>query len=41
MRVVSAHVDATVTDQALKPGPDIGLNRLQQIPDVDIRIDVW
>ena len=40
MRVVGAHVHAAIADELLEAHPDIGLNRLKQIPNVDIRVDV-
>ena len=40
VRVVGTHVDAAVADQLLEPHPDVGLDVLEQIPDVDVAVGV-
>jgi hypothetical protein len=40
VRVVGAHVNAAVADELLEAHPNIGLDGLEQIPDVDIRVDI-
>ena len=40
MRVVSAHIDDAMTTQLLKTHPDIGLDVLDQMPDVNLSVGV-
>ena len=40
MRVVGTHVDAVISAQLLKPHPDVGLDVLDQMADVDVAIGV-
>lgn len=40
MRVVGTHIDATVSHKPLESRPDVRLDGLEQIPNVDIRVDV-
>ena len=40
MCVVGAHVSAIVTSQLLKPHPNVGLQVLDQVADVDVPVGV-
>ena len=41
MGVIGAEITHLVATQFLKPNPNIGLNRLHQVTEVDVPIDVW